>query len=131
MAQGVIRQGLFRDFSFFFIAEAGQLGTTILQVLEDCQALRIKVLPGSRLIDQVDGLVGLEAVHDVAVGQLDRGLQDRKREEHVMVFLVVILYAEQNLECQLLGRLVDHDFLKAALKGRILLDEASVLIKGG
>ena len=51
---------------------------------------------GRRLVHQVDGLVGQEAVGDVAVGQHRRRHQGRVLDAHAVVALVALLQAAQD-----------------------------------
>ena len=86
---------------------------------------------GSGFVDQIDGLVGQEAVADVAMRERGRGHDRRILDAHVVVRLVAILQAAQNGDGVLDVGLADVDDLEAALEGRVLLDVLAVLIERG
>jgi hypothetical protein len=74
------------------------------------------------LVDEVDGLVGQEAVGDVPVGQLGRGLQRLVGDRDLVVRLVAVAQALEDLH-GLLGRgLVDADLLEAPLERGVALE---------
>ena len=73
-------------------------------------------------IDKVDGLVRQETVRYVSLGRLNGKLYYLVRISDVVVLLVVILDALEDLDGILNGRLVEHDLLESSLKSRILLD---------
>ena len=83
------------------------------------------------LVDQVDGLVGQEAVGDVAVGVGDGELDGGVGVADGVEFLVAVLDAVDDLDgVGLVGR--RHlDGLEAALQGAVLLDGFAVLGRGG
>ena len=84
-----------------------------------------------RLVDQVDRLVGQEAVGDVAVreggGGDDRGVLDA----HAVVHLVALLEAAQDRDRVLHAGLAHVHRLEAALERRVLLDVLAVLVERG
>ena len=84
----------------------------------------------TRLVNDVDGLVGEEAILDVAVGERHSRGQRVFGVLDVVVPLVGLLQAMQDLE-GILGRgLSDVDRLKATLEGGVLLDTLAVLLGG-
>ena len=83
------------------------------------------------LVDQVDRLVGQEAVGDVAVTEGRRGDQRGVRDRHAVVGLVALLEAAQDGDRVLDGRLADVDRLEAALQRGVLLDVLLVLVERG
>ena len=86
---------------------------------------------GAGLVDDVDGLVGQEAVLHVAGGERDGGLDGLVSVTHVVVLLVALLQAADDGQ-RVLGRgLADVDRLEAALEGGVLLDVLAVLLGGG
>ena len=87
--------------------------------------------PRRGLIDQVDRLVGQEAVGDVAVGQRRRGDQRRVGDPHLVVDLVLALEAAQDRDRVLDARLLDEHRLEAALERGVLLDVLAVLVERG
>ena len=86
---------------------------------------------GRRLVHQVDGLVGEEAVRDVAVRERGRRHQGGVRDLDLVVDLVALLQAAQDGDGVLHRGLAHHDGLEAALQGRVLLDVLAVLVEGG
>ena len=87
--------------------------------------------PRGRLVDEVDRLVGQEAVGDVAVGQRGGGDQRRIGDAHAVMDLVALAQAAQDGDRLLDGRLVDEDRLEAPLERRVLLDVLAVLVECG
>ena len=86
---------------------------------------------GAGLVDQVDGLVRQEAVGDVAVGQLGRGLERLVGDADPVVRLVAVAQAPEDLD-RLLDASARHlDRLEAALEGGVLLDVLAVLVQRG
>ena len=87
--------------------------------------------PRRRLVDEVDRLVGQEAVGDVAVGQ--RGGRDQRAvgdADAVMLF-VLVLEAAQDRDGVLDRRLGHEDRLEAPRQRRILFDMLAVLVERG
>ena len=84
-----------------------------------------------RLVDEVDRLVGQEALGDVAVGQRRRGDQRGVRDPDAVVDLVPLAQAAQDRDRLLDRRLVDDDRLEAPLQRRVLLDVLAVLVERG
>ena len=83
------------------------------------------------LVDQVDRLVGQEAVGDVAVGELGGGLERLVGDADAVVLLVAVAQALEDLH-RLLGRgLVDADLLEAPLERRVALQVLAVLVERG
>ena len=78
-------------------------------------------------VDQVDRLVGQEAVGDVAVRLVHRRLDRLARVLDVMEVLVPILHAEQDLDRLALAGRVHLDRLEAPLERAVLLDVLAVL----
>ncbi len=83
------------------------------------------------LVDQVDRLVGQEAVGDVAVRERRGGDQRAVLDAHAVVHLVALLEAAQDRDRVLARRLADHDRLEAALERGVLLDVLAVLVERG
>jgi hypothetical protein len=87
--------------------------------------------PRGRLVDEVDRLVGEEAVGDVAVGE-HRGRDERRiADAHAVVRLVALLQAPEDADRVGDRRLADEHRLEAALEGGILLDVGAVLVERG
>ncbi len=87
--------------------------------------------PAARLVEQVDGLVGQEAVGDVAARLVDRGLQGLVAVGHVVELLVPVLDAAQDLDRLLLGGRRHLHRLEAPLQRAVLLDVLAVFGGGG
>ncbi|GBD46468.1 hypothetical protein HRbin41_01295 [bacterium HR41] len=83
----------------------------------------------SRLVDQVDRLVGQEAVGDVAVGELGGCLQRLVGDLHAVVLLVAVTQALEDLNRLVDGGLLDADLLEAALQRRVALEVLAVLVE--
>ena len=87
---------------------------------------------GAGLVNEVDGLIGQEAILDVAVGEVRGGLDSTLRIAHMVVLLVARLERGQDLDRVLDARLLDIDGLEAALEGRVLGEVlAELLGRGG
>ena len=84
-----------------------------------------------RFVDQVDGLVGQEAVGDVAMGKRGRGDNRGVLDAHAVVQFVAVLEPAQDGDGVFHGGLGDQHRLEAALQRRILLDVLAVLVEGG
>src|SRR5437588_615966 len=87
--------------------------------------------PRRRLVDQVDRLVGQEAVGDVAVGEHGRRHQRRVLDPHPVVHLVALAEAAQDRDRVLDRGLVHQHRLEAPLQGRVLLYVLAVLVERG
>ena len=83
------------------------------------------------LVDEVDRLVGQEAVGDVAVGEHGRGDERGVADADAVVGLVALLQAAEDRDRVRDGRLADEDRLEAALERRVLLDVLAVLVERG
>ena len=82
-----------------------------------------------RLVDQIDGLVGQEAIRDVAVRQHGRRHQRRVLELHAVVDLVALAQAAQDADRVLDRRLADHHRLEAPFERGVLLDVLAVFVE--
>src|SRR5690606_16026038 len=85
----------------------------------------------SRLVHQVDGLVGQLAVADVAVRERGRGDDRRVGDLDAVVHRVALLEAAQDRDGVLHARLADVHLLEAPLQRRVLLDVLAVLVERG
>ena len=95
------------------------------------RAIRGDASAGTGLVDEVDGLIGQEAILDVAVGKVRGGLDSTLRIAHMVVLLVARLERGQDLDRVLDARLLDIDGLEAALKGRIFSEVLTELLSRG
>src|SRR5580700_2406649 len=86
---------------------------------------------GSGFVDEVDGLVGEEAVGDVAMRERGGGDDGRVADADFVVRLVAFLEAAENGDGVLDVGLADVDDLEAALEGGVFLDVLAVLVESG
>ena len=84
-----------------------------------------------RLVDQVDRLVGQEAVGDVAMRQLGRRDDRRVGDLDAVVHFVLLLQAAQDGDGAFHRGFVHQHLLEAALQRGILLDVLAVLVQRG
>ena len=82
-------------------------------------------------VDDIDGLVGQEAVVDMLARQLGSGFQGFFRVNDPVVILVTLAQAQQYLVGFLDRWLGNFDLLKAARQGAVLLKVFLVLLVGG
>ena len=88
--------------------------------------------PSPSLVQQVDGLVGQEAVRDVAVGQIDRGFHGLRRVADPVEQLVTAADAFNDAEALQLIRGIHGHGLEAADQAAVLVDVLGVfLVRGG
>ena len=86
--------------------------------------------PAGGLVHQVDGLVGQEAVGDVAVRKVRRRHQGRVLDPHAFVMgLIPRLQTAEDRDRVLDRRLADHDRLEAAFQRGVLFDVFSILVE--
>ena len=85
--------------------------------------------PRPGLVDQVDGLVGEEAVGDVAVGHLRRRHQGLIGDGDPVVGLVAVTQAAEDVDGVRDRGLGNLDRLEAALQRGVLLDVLPVLVQ--
>jgi len=84
-----------------------------------------------RLVDHVNGLVRQEAIVDVLVGQIHRGLQGLVGVLNLMVLLIAVPQTLEDLEGLLRRRLGNLDLLKPPGKRPVPLEILLVLVVGG
>ena len=84
-----------------------------------------------RLIDEVYGLVGQEAVRHVPVGQVGGRHQRHIGDAHAVVHLVALTQPPQDGDGVLHRRLADQHRLEAPLQGGVGLHVRAVLVEGG
>ena len=95
----------------------------------DRGGLDLHLQPRGGLVDQVDRLVGQEAVGDVALGE-GRGGDDRRvGDSHAVVDLVALLEPAQDRDRVVDVGLADEHRLEAALERGVLLDVLAVLVE--
>ena len=83
------------------------------------------------LIHQVDGFIGHVAVRDIASRVVGRGLQGLVTDLQVVVLLVLIANAAQDLDGLLRVRFFHKDRLEAAFQRGIAFDVFAIFIQGG
>ena len=116
------------------LAQGGQLDLELHRAaleLVDLLGHRVDLDPQPRggLVDEVDRLVGQEAVGDVAVAELRGGDRRGVLDADLVVDLVALLEPAQDRDRVLDGRLVDQHRLEAALERGVLLDVLAVLVE--
>ena len=109
-----------------------ELGDAPVDLVDlDRRGLDLHLQAGGRLVDQVDRLVGQEAVGDVAVGEGcrgdDRGVGD---VDSVVVFVALLEPAQDRDRVGHVG-LADEDRLEPALERRVLFDVLAELVERG
>ena len=85
---------------------------------------------GSRFVHQVDGLVGQEAVGNVAFAQFDGRDAGVVLYSYLVVVLVSFFQTTENADGVKLVGLVDHDRLEAAFERLVLLEVLLILVEG-
>ncbi len=95
----------------------------------DRRGVDLHAQPRGGLVDEVDRLVGQEAVGDVAVREHRRGDERGVADAHAVVGLVALLEAAQDRDRVLDRGLVDEHGREAALERRVLLDVLAVLVE--
>ena len=102
----------------------------LLEVAVDRRrAHRLDPHPRRGLVDQVDRLVGQEAVGDVAVGELGGGGQRVVGDVDAVVLLVALAQPLEDLDRVLDRGLVDLDLGEAPLQRRVALEVFAVLVE--
>ena len=87
--------------------------------------------PRRRLVDQVDRLVGQEAVGDVAVGERGCGDERGIGDAHAVMHFVFLLQPAQDGDGVLDRRLRHEDRLEAPRERRVLLHMLAVFVERG
>ena len=95
----------------------------------DGRRLDLHLQPRGGLVDQVDRLVGEEAVGDVALGERRRGDDRRVGDADAVVELVALLEPAQDRDRVVDVGLADEHRLEATLERRVLLDVLAVLVE--
>ncbi len=122
------------DGSVGLARERGVLDLELLgAALEHVELVRhgvdLDAQPAGGLVDEVDRLVGQEAVGDVALGELRGGDQRGVLDAHAVVHLVALAQAAQDRDRVGHGRLAHEHGREAALERRVLLDVLAVLVE--
>ena len=85
----------------------------------------------ARLVDEVNGLVGEEAVCDIAVAEGGGGHNGPVGDFYAVKYLITLFEAPEYGHRVLHRGLGHHDRLKTALQRGVLLDILAVLVEGG
>ncbi len=142
--------GLFADFGEFFLDDFEALAGGFVLLAFECGlldfercGLAFEVVDlggdgadlvgqgGGGLIDQVDGLVGQETVGDVAVGEGGGGDDGGVLDAYLVVRLVALAQAAQDVDGVFDVGLANVDDLEAALERGVLLDVLAVFVERG
>ena len=94
-------------------------------------AVDLHTLARGRFVDEVDRLVGQEAVGDVAVGQRRRRDQRGVGDVDAVVDLVLLLESAQDRDRVLDGGLADEHRLEAPRQRRVLFDVLAKFVERG
>ena len=105
-----------------------QAARNLVEFLGHAVALHAQL--GSRLVHQVDGLVGQEALGDVAVREFHGSHHGLVLDTHLVVCLVSLLQPSQDGDARCHVGLVDHHALEPAFERLVLLEVLLVLIEG-
>ena len=108
-----------------------QLGHLLLGLLPAGQLRMAQVAAGTGLVQQVNGLIGQEAVGDVPLRQAHRRVQHIGGNLHLVVALVIALDALHQGDGIGNAGLFHLHGLEAAFQSLILFDVLAVLGKGG
>ena len=93
------------------------------------QRVDLDAQPRRGLVDEIDRLVGQEAVADVAMRERRRGDDRVVGDAHAVVHLVALLEAAQDGDRVLDARLADVHRLEAPLERGVLLDVLAILVE--
>ena len=95
------------------------------------QGIDLDAQRGGRFVDQVDGLVGQEAVGDVAVRERGRGDDGRVFDAHAVMHFVFFLQAAKDRDGVFDVGFADENDLEAALESRIFFDVLAIFVERG
>ena len=110
----------------------GQGVDLLLQALEFLGGfLLLHPHPAGGLVHQVDGLVGQEPVIDIPGGQLHGGLQCLVGDVQLVVLLILLPQALQDLQGSLLTGLAHRHRLEPAFQSGVLFDILAIFVQGG
>ena len=113
----------------FLHFKTGHLALQFIDLLRRGVELHTQV--GSRLIDQVDGLVRQLTARNITVRQGCGGNQRVIADCHLMVRLVTLFQATQDGDGVFHARLAHEHLLETAFQCRILFDVLAVLVQRG
>ncbi len=101
-----------------FLGKLDQLGLHIAQLFRHHRPFQLD--PRSGLVDNIDCLVRQEAVCHIPIGEFDRGNKRLVGDLHLVVCLIFLANALQNIDRRIDGRRFDMNRLEPALKRPIL-----------
>ena len=113
----------------FLHFKTGHLALQFIDLLRRGVELHTQV--GSRLIDQVDGLVRQLTARNITVREGRGGNQRVIADCHLVVRLVTLLQATQDGDGVFHARLAHEHLLETAFQCRILFDVLAVLVQRG
>ena len=117
------------DRRFLFVLDRLQRAHHLFERRRRRRALHAHAAGG--LVDQVDGLVGHEAVGHVARAELGGGLDGLVRDLEAVVLLVALFDALEDLDGVFDGGLLDEHGLEAAFERGVALDVLAELVERG
>ena len=126
---GRLLEVLMRDGLLLFVLQGLEAVLLLLDVRRGGKAVQSHARGG--LVHEVDGLVGQEAVADIAVGQADGGLKRLVGDLDLVMRLVAVTQALEDGQRFLGGWLAHLHGLEAALQGGVLFDVLAVFVQRG
>ena len=120
---GLLHERLFLDLQLGELTRGG--------VDLDRHAVELHAQAACGLVDQVDGLVGQEAIGDVAIGEVGSCHERAIGDVHAVEDLVLLLETTQDRDGVLDGRLAHHHGLETTRERRILFDVLAVFVERG
>ena len=84
-----------------------------------------------RFIHEIDGLIGKEAIGDIAARQHGGSNQGVIGNAHAMVHLITLLETPKDGDCVFHGGLINKHLLETTFQGWILFDVLAMFIQGG
>ena len=120
---GLLHQSLLLDLHLRELARDG--------IDLDRHGVQLHAQAARRLVHQVDGLIGQEAVGDVAAREVRSSHKRTVGDAHAVEDLVLLLETAQNRNRVLHARLAHEHLLEAAGEGGVLLDVLTVLVERG
>jgi len=115
------------DDSLFLGQDLAQLGLDLTDLRRRQRSLQANARAG--FVDEIDGLIGQEAIGNVSVSELGCRHERLVGDLHLMVRLVAISETLQNFDRLLDAGLADQHGLEAPLERRVLLDVFAKLVE--
>ena len=106
----------------------GQPDFKVTQVRRSLHPLNAESASG--FIDEVDGLIGQEAIGDVPVGEVGRGHEGLIGDRDPVMSLILIPDALEDFDGVSQGGFIHFDGLEAALESGVFLHVLAVLVQG-